>query len=173
MRKVTLPARLSKPPKIGRPADDAQDIKWMQAALHEAQRAAAEGEVPIGAIVVREGRLVARAHNRPIHLSDPTAHAEVLALRRAGRKVANYRLTGCDLYVTIEPCAMCASAITHARIRRLVYGANDPKAGAAGSAFEVLNHPKANHRVGVVTGILKDDCSSLIHEFFRRRRDRD
>jgi len=162
-----LPEKL--PAKAGA-TNDAEDVRWMHAALREAQRASAEGEVPVGAVVVYQGRLVARAHNRPIHLSDPTAHAEVLALRRAARKLANYRLTGCDLYVTIEPCAMCASAITHARIHRLVYGASDPKAGAAGSAFEVLNHPKANHRVEVVTGVLKDDCSSLIHEFFRRRR---
>jgi tRNA(adenine34) deaminase len=142
----------------------------MQAALREARRAASEGEVPVGAIVVRKGRLVARAHNRPIHLSDPTAHAEILALRRAARKLVNYRLTGCDLYVTIEPCAMCASAITHARIRRLAYGAHDPKGGAAGSAFEVLNHPKANHRVEVVAGILNENCASVMREFFGRRR---
>jgi tRNA(adenine34) deaminase len=153
--------------------DDAEDIKWMQAALREAQWAAAEGEVPVGAVVVHEGRMVARAHNRPIHLSDPTAHSEILALRRAARRLANYRLVGCELYVTIEPCAMCASAITHARIKRLVYGAHDPKAGAAGSAFEVLNHPKGNHRVEVVTGILREDCASLMREFFRRRRIKD
>ena len=169
-------ARLSKPPKMGHPGHDTGDIrwtadlKWMQVALCEARRAAAEGEVPVGAVVVRDGRLVARAHNRPIRLSDPTAHAEILALRRAARKLANYRLTGCELYVTIEPCAMCASAITHARIKRLVYGANDRKAGAAGSVFEVLNHPKANHRVEVVTGILKDDCATLLRAFFRTRR---
>jgi tRNA(adenine34) deaminase len=145
----------------------------MQAALREAQRAAAEGEVPVGAVVVREGRLVARAHNRPIHLSDPTAHAEILALRRAARKLANYRLTGCDLYVTIEPCAMCASAMTHARIRRLVYGASDPKAGAAGSAFEVLNYPKTNHRVEVLGGVLEEDCGWILRAFFRERRQKE
>lgn len=176
MREARAPApaaRLSKRFAMAYRADETEDIKWMQAALREAQRAAAEGEVPVGAVVVREGRLVARAHNRPIHLSDPTAHAEILALRRAARKLANYRLTGCDLYVTIEPCAMCASAMTHTRIRRLVYGANDPKAGAAGSALDVLNHPEANHRVEIVSGILKEDCASLIREFFRRRRVKD
>ncbi len=156
-----------------RRADEAEDLKWMQAALCEAQRAEVEGEVPVGAVVVREGRLVARAHNRPIRLRDPTAHAEILALRRAARKLANYRLTGCDLYVTIEPCAMCASAMTHARIRRVVYGADDPKAGAAGSAFEVLNHRKANHRVEVRGGVLHEDCGRLLREFFRERRQRD
>lgn len=151
-------------------AVEAEDVRWMKAALREAERAAAEGEVPVGAVLVHQGRLVARAHNRPIHLRDPTAHAEILALRRAARKLANYRLTGCALYATIEPCAMCASAITHARIRRLVFGADDPKAGAVGSAFEVLNHPKANHRVEVVSGILQDDCARLLREFFRRKR---
>jgi tRNA(adenine34) deaminase len=163
-------ARLIEPAERDCLAADAEDVRWMQAALREAQRAAAEGEVPVGAVVVLDGRLVARAHNRPIHLRDPTAHAEILALRRAARKLANYRLTDCVLYATIEPCAMCASAITHARVRRLVFGAHDPKAGAAGSAFEVLNHPKANHRVEVVGGILRDNCAGLLREFFRRKR---
>jgi len=163
-------AQQTKPGKSEHLATEAEDVKWMQTALREAQRAAAEGEVPVGAAVIHEGRLVARAHNRPIHLRDPTAHAEILALRHAARRLANYRLTGCALYVTIEPCPMCASAITHARIRRLVFGADDPKAGAAGSAFEVLNHPKANHRVEVATGVLKEDCASLLREFFSRRR---
>ena len=152
---------------------EAEDTRWMEAALREARRAAAEGEVPVGAVVVREGRMVARAHNRPIHLRDPSAHAEILALRRAAHKLANYRLAGCVLYATIEPCPMCAGAITHARIRRLVYGANDPKAGAAGSAFEVLNHPKANHRVEVQGGALQEDCARLLRSFFRERRQKD
>ena len=142
----------------------------MRAALREAGRADAEDEVPVGAVVVREGKLIARAHNRPIHQSDPTAHAEVLALRRAARKLANYRLDGCWLYVTIEPCAMCAAAMTHARIERLVFGARDPKAGAAGSALRVLNHARLNHRVEIVRGVLEDDCSRALREFFRRRR---
>jgi tRNA(adenine34) deaminase len=161
---------LLEPAKRDRLTAEVEDIRWMQAALREAQRAAAEDEVPVGAVVVLDGRLLARAHNRPIHLRDPTAHAEILALRRAARKLANYRLTGCVLYVTIEPCAMCASAITHARIKRLVFGAHDAKAGAASSAFEVLNHPKTNHRVETVSGILKENCASLVRDFFRRKR---
>ena len=147
-----------------------EDSRWMSAALREARRGAAEDEVPIGAVVVHQGTLIARAHNRPIHLHDPTAHAEILALRRAARKLANYRLSGCCLYVTIEPCAMCASAATHARVERLIYGARDPKAGAAGSALRVLNHAKLNHRVLVTHGVLKDECSAVVREFFRRKR---
>ena len=170
MRSSKPQAQSTKPAETEPLAPEGEDIRWMQIALREAQRAAAEGEVPVGAVVINEGRLVARAHNRPIHLRDPSAHAEILALRRAARELANYRLTGCALYVTIEPCAMCASAITHARIRRLVFGAADPKAGGAGSAFDVVNHPKANHRVEVASGVLKEDCASLIREFFRRRR---
>src|SRR5512136_767608 len=114
---------------------------WMEEALREAQRAAALGEVPVGAVVVHEGKIVGRGCNRPITDSDPAAHAEILALREAGQEIRNYRLEGCDLYVTIEPCAMCAGAITHARIRRLVYGADDSKAGAVRSIMAVLNHP--------------------------------
>jgi len=142
----------------------------MRLALREAERGAHEGEVPVGAVVVREGRVVARAHNRPIHLHDPTAHAEILALRRVARKSCNYRLEGCDLYVTIEPCAMCAGAIVHARVRRLVFGAGDPKAGACGSALRVLNHRKLNHRVEVKSGVLAADCAKAMQEFFRKRR---
>jgi len=138
--------------------------------LREAERAAAEGEVPVGAVVVSAGRVIGRAHNRPIHLSDPTAHAEILALRRAARKLANYRLNGCWLYVTIEPCAMCAGAITHARIERLVFGARDLKAGAAGSALRVLNHARLNHRVEAQGGIMEHECGELLHAFFSRRR---
>src|SRR5438445_11342516 len=147
-----------------------EDVEFMRRALREAERAFAEGEVPVGAVVVREGRLISRAHNRPIHLNDPTAHAEILALRRAAKKLGNYRLTGCSLYVTIEPCAMCAGAIVHARLGRVVFGARDPKAGASGSALKVLNHPKLNHQVEIAQGILEDDCSSILREFFRHRR---
>ena len=142
----------------------------MRMALREAERGAREGEVPVGAVLVREGRVLARAHNRPIHLHDPSAHAEILALRRAARKLRNYRLEGCDLYVTIEPCAMCAGAIVQARLRRTVFGARDPKAGACGSALRVLNHRKLNHRVEIASGILAADCASVIQEFFRKRR---
>jgi tRNA(adenine34) deaminase len=142
----------------------------MRRALSEAQRAFAEDEVPVGAVLVREGRLIARAHNRPIHLNDPSAHAEILALRRAARKLGNYRLAGSTLYVTIEPCAMCAGAIVHARLKRVVFGARDPKAGASGSALTVLNHPKLNHQVEVVEGFLAEECATILRNFFRGRR---
>ena len=146
------------------------DERFMRMALREAQRGAREGEVPVGAIVVREGKVLARAHNRPIRLHDPSAHAEVLALRSAARKLRNYRVEGCDLYVTIEPCAMCAGAIVQARLRRTVFGARDPKAGACGSALRVLNHRKLNHQVELAGGILAAECALVIQEFFRKRR---
>jgi len=144
----------------------------MHVAVREARKAAQEDEVPVGAVVVREGRIIARAHNRPIRLKDPSAHAEILALRRAARKLGNYRLTGCTLYVTIEPCAMCAGAIVQARLRRVVFGASDPKAGASGTVLKVLNHPKLNHQVEIVTGVLAEECAGILREFFRRRRKR-
>jgi tRNA(adenine34) deaminase len=147
-----------------------EDERFMRMALREAERAAREGEVPVGAVLVSAGRVLARAHNRPIHLHDPSAHAEILALRRAAKKLGNYRMEGCDLYVTIEPCAMCAGAIVQARLARLVYGARDLKAGACGSAFRLLNHRKLNHKVDVAGGIMAADCASLIREFFRKRR---
>ena len=146
------------------------DETFMRRALREAQRGLAKDEVPVGAVLVRDGQLIARAHNLPIHLKDPSAHAEILALRRAARKLGNYRLTGCTLYVTIEPCAMCAGAIVHARLKRVVFGTRDPKAGASGSALTVLNHPKLNHQVEVVEGILAGDCAAILRDFFRRRR---
>lgn len=159
-------------PKGESPEASSDDERWMRVALREAERAAAEGEVPVAAVVVRDGRLIARAHNRPIHLSDPSAHAEVLALRRAARRLGNYRLAGCTLYATIEPCAMCAGAAIHARIDRIVFGAHDPKAGAAGSALRVLNHPKLNHRVEVESGILEEECRILLSAFFRAKRNK-
>jgi tRNA(adenine34) deaminase len=142
----------------------------MRMALREAARGDHEGEVPVGAVLVHEGRVLARTHNRPIHLNDASAHAEILALRRGGRKLRNYRLEGCDLYVTIEPCAMCAGAIVQARLRRVVFGAFDPKAGACGSALQVLNHGKLNHRLEVVGGLLEAECATTIREFFRKKR---
>jgi tRNA(adenine34) deaminase len=148
------------------------DASFMRRALREAQKADSEGEVPVGAVVVRDEKIIAWAHNRPLGLSDPSAHAEVLALRRAAKKLGNYRLKGCDLYVTIEPCAMCAGAIIQARLRRLVYGTPDPKAGACGSALAVLNHPKVNHQVEVVSGVLAQECARILREFFRCRRRR-
>jgi tRNA(adenine34) deaminase len=152
--------------------DDAvrQDESFMRQALREAMRALKEQEVPVGAVVVSGGRVVARAHNRPIRLNDPSAHAEILAMRRAARKLGNYRLPGCTLYVTIEPCAMCAGAIVQGRLPRVVFGARDPKAGASGSALTVLNHPKLNHQAEVSGGLLAEECASLLREFFRRKR---
>lgn len=150
--------------------ETSETLKFMRLALREAQRGAEEGEVPVGALVVQAGRVVARAHNRPLHLNDPSAHAEILALRRAARKLGNHRLPGCSLYVTIEPCAMCAGAIVQARLRRVVFGAKDHKAGASGSALTVLNHPKLNHQLEVIQGVLADDCASLLRAFFQGKR---
>jgi tRNA(adenine34) deaminase len=146
------------------------DELWMEEALREAQRALALGEVPIGAVVVNDGRIIGRGCNRPLSANDPTAHAEILALRDAGTTIGNYRLLDCDLYVTVEPCAMCSGAITHARIRRLVYGAEDPKAGAVTSVLQALNHPKLNHKVEVTSGVLAARCMHLVQSFFRDRR---
>lgn len=142
----------------------------MQAALLEAQAAAAAGEVPVGAVVVREGQILARGQNRVLRDLDPTAHAEMVALREAARLVGNYRLSGATLYVTLEPCAMCAGALVHARLDRLVYGATDPKAGAAGSVLTVLNHPRLNHQMELTSGVLGEECGQLLREFFRARR---
>ena len=142
----------------------------MHMALREAERAAREGEVPVGAILVLGGRVLARAHNRSIHLHDPSAHAEILALRRAAKKLGNYRMEGCVLYVTIEPCAMCAGAVVQARLQRLVFGAPDPKAGAGGSVLNVLEHPRLNHQPVVTPGVLAEKCSAVLREFFRRKR---
>ena len=149
---------------------ESHDIQYMREALRQAKRGYREKEVPVGAVVVHDGEIVARAHNRPVHLNDPSAHAEILALRRAGRKLGNYRLPGCTLYVTIEPCAMCVGAIVQARIRRLVVGAMDPKAGACGSALAVLNDRKLNHQVVFDNGILQADCAAILRQFFRERR---
>ncbi len=146
------------------------DELWMEEALREAQRALAFGEVPVGAVVVCEGRVVGRGCNRPLTSNDPTAHAEIIALREAGQAVSNYRLLDCDLYVTVEPCAMCAGAITHARIRRLIYGAEDARAGAVHSMLQVLNHPKLNHKVEVASGVLAARCMDLMQTFFREKR---
>jgi tRNA(adenine34) deaminase len=146
------------------------DELWMREALRAAQRALEAGEVPVGAVVVHEGKVVGRGFNRNLSDSDPTAHAEIVALREAGSALGNHRLSGCDMFVTIEPCAMCAGAIVHARIRRLVYGAEDPKAGAVHSAMHVLNHPALNHKVEVRRGILAGKSSDLLQEFFRARR---
>lgn len=146
------------------------DEVWMEEALRSAQRALEAGEVPVGAVVVCESRVVSRGWNRNISDFDPTAHAEIVALRKAGATVGNHRLEDCDLFVTIEPCAMCAGAMVHARIKRLVYGAPDPKAGAVQSVMQVLNHPQLNHRMEVRGGVLAGRSAEILQEFFRNRR---
>jgi tRNA(adenine34) deaminase len=146
------------------------DLEAMQATLAEARLAADAGEVPIGAVVVRDGAIVASGQNRVLRDNDPTAHAEIVALRAAAMALGNYRLTGCTLYVTLEPCAMCAGAMIHARLDRLVFAAADPKAGAAGSVLSVLNHPQLNHQMQVERGILAAESSELLRSFFRERR---
>jgi len=146
------------------------DLDAMQAALAEARTAASAGEVPIGAIVVREGMVIAGGQNRVMRDCDPTAHAEIVAMRAAAEALGNYRLNGCTLYVTLEPCAMCAGAMIHARLDRLVFAAADPKAGAAGSVISVVNHPRLNHQMQVEQGILADESSELLKGFFRERR---
>jgi tRNA(adenine34) deaminase len=146
------------------------DIDFMQLALAEARLAAEAGEVPIGAVVVHGGVIVARGQNRVLRDVDPTAHAEIVAMRDAAGALSNYRLNGCTLYVTLEPCAMCAGAMIHARLDRLVFAAADPKAGAAGSVLTVLNHPQLNHQMQVEQGILGDEAAELLRSFFRERR---
>ncbi|MGA3159636.1 MAG: tRNA adenosine(34) deaminase TadA [Terracidiphilus sp.] len=142
----------------------------MQAALDEARLSAEAGEVPIGAVVVFDGAIIARGENRVLRDLDPTAHAEIVALRAAAAALGNYRLSGCTLYVTLEPCAMCAGAMIHSRLDRLVFAAADPKAGACGSVLSVLNHPQLNHQMQVEQGILAEEASELLRSFFRERR---
>jgi len=142
----------------------------MREALAEARKANAAGEVPIGAVIVCRGEMIARGQNSVIRTSDPTAHAEIVALRQAARTFGNYRLNGCALYVTLEPCAMCAGAMVHARLDRLVYAAADPKAGAAGSVLSVINHPQLNHQMQVEQGVLAEQSAELLRSFFRDRR---
>jgi tRNA(adenine34) deaminase len=146
------------------------DLELMQAALGEAHAAEAADEVPIGAVVLFDGRIVARGQNRVLRDTDPTAHAEMIALRAAARAIGNYRLTGCTLVSTLEPCAMCAGAMIHARIDRLIFAADDPKAGAAGSVLSVLNHAALNHQMGLDRGLLAEESAALLREFFQRRR---
>jgi tRNA(adenine34) deaminase len=143
---------------------------FMRVALAEACAAAEAGEVPVGAALVAGGEVIARAGNRTIRDCDPTAHAEIVALRAAAQKLSNYRLAGAELYVTIEPCAMCAGALVQARVARLVYGADEPKGGAVRSCFSIFDHPALNHRVEVVSGVLAADCSAVIQSFFAARR---
>jgi tRNA(adenine34) deaminase len=146
------------------------DLEAMREALAEARKANAAGEVPIGAVIVCRGEMIAHGQNSVIRTSDPTAHAEIVALRQAARTFGNYRLNGCSLYVTLEPCAMCAGAMVHARLDRLVYATADPKAGACGSVLTVINHPQLNHKMQVEQGILADQSADLLRSFFRDRR---
>jgi tRNA(adenine34) deaminase len=151
-------------------AGGASDELFMEEALRCAQRALEMGEVPVGAVVVCAGQVIARGWNRNLTGNDPTAHAEVVALREAGVIAGNHRLGDCELFATIEPCAMCAGALVHARIRRLVYGAEDPKAGAVHSIMQVVNHPQLNHRMQVKGGVLAGRSAELLQAFFRQRR---
>lgn len=142
----------------------------MERALAEAADAQSAGEVPVGCVIVKAGELVATGQNRNLRDNDPSAHAEIVALRAAGTKLGNHRLEGCEIYVIIEPCAMCAGAMVHARLKRLVYGAADPKAGAVDSVMNVLNHPQLNHQMEVTGGVLGEQCSQLLRDFFRAKR---
>ena len=149
---------------------EATDDDWMAEAIALATAAGARGEVPVGAVVVKEGAIIGRGGNAPIQSTDPTAHAEIAALRDAARAMGNYRLPGCDLYVTIEPCPMCAGAILHARISRVVYGAPDPKTGACGSVVDLFAEPRLNHHTRVTAGVRASECGGLLSRFFEARR---
>jgi tRNA(adenine34) deaminase len=149
---------------------DDQDERWMREALQLAQAAGARAEVPVGAVVVKDGVVIGRGHNQPIAGHDPTAHAEVMALREAARHAGNYRLPGCALYVTLEPCVMCAGAMMHARMARVIFGANDPKTGACGSVLNLFAEARLNHHAVVTGGVLADEAGQLLKDFFARRR---
>ena len=162
------------PPTLSLPEQamdqNALDIQYMQAALTLAAEAALAGEVPVGAVVVKDGAIIGRGSNAPISRHDPSAHAEILALRDAASSIGNYRLVGCTLYVTLEPCAMCSGAIQHARIARLVYGAKDPKTGACGSVVDLMAEPRLNHHAEVAGGVMADTCGLMLSSFFAERR---
>lgn len=148
------------------------DEFWMQRALELAHRAEAEGEVPVGAVLVRDEQIIGEGWNQPITASDPTSHAEIMALRSAAANINNYRLLNTTLYVTLEPCSMCAGALIHARVKRVVYGATDPKGGAAGSVFEILGTDKLNHKVEITAGVLSKECGEVLTNFFQQRRNK-
>jgi len=147
-----------------------QDEIWMERALGEAKSAQEAAEVPVGAVIVKGGEVIASGQNRNLRDHDPSAHAEIIALRSAGARFGNHRLEGCEMYVIIEPCAMCAGALVQARLKRLVFGAKDPKAGAVESVLSVLNHPRLNHQMEVTGGVLEAQCSQMLRQFFRARR---
>jgi len=146
------------------------DQYWMQKALELARKAEAEDEVPVGAILVKDNQLIAEAWNQPIQSNDPSAHAEINVMRKAGQLLNNYRLIDTTLYVTLEPCSMCVGAMIHARIKRLVFGAYDPKTGAAGSAIELIQSDKHNHHVELVSGVMEEECREVLQAFFRKKR---
>ncbi len=148
------------------------DIEWMRIALEQANKASAAGEVPVGAIVVNDNELLATGYNQPITTHDPTAHAEIIAMRDAGSRLGNYRLTGTTLYVTLEPCPMCVGAMIHARVKRVVFGATDPKTGAAGSVFRLAQAGEHNHVMEIQQGVLAEECSQMLRAFFKARRGR-
>ena len=152
------------------PATEASDESFMRRALELARQAQAAGEVPVGAVIVRDGAVIAEGWNQPIRANDPSAHAEMIALRAAGLALGTYRLLDTTLYVTLEPCAMCAGAMVHARVRRLVFGTTDPRAGAAGSVFNIVQHPALNHRIECTAGVIAGDCAAMLREFFIARR---
>lgn len=149
---------------------DAKDLHWMSQAMNLAREAARHGEVPVGAVVVKNDEVIGTGFNRNIEMNDPSAHAEILAMREAGSALGNHRLVGCSLYVTLEPCLMCAGAMIHARLKRVVFAASDPKTGAAGGKFDLLVNPDHNHAVHVEGGCCADECSSMLKEFFKERR---
>lgn len=150
--------------------DSARDIGFMRAALEEARRAEAAGEVPVGAVVVWNDQIIARGHNLPIRSVDPSAHAEMQALRAAAQVIGNYRMPECELYVTLEPCVMCSGAMLHARLKHVVYGASDPKTGAAGSVLDLFAEARLNHQTRIRGGVLADECGQLLRDFFAARR---
>jgi tRNA(adenine34) deaminase len=169
-RHETLPVNLHPTPRPDLSVASLDELRWMREALALAHQAQLRGEVPVGALVVRDGAIVGRGGNSPIATDDPTAHAEIGALRSAGAALGNYRLPDCDLYVTLEPCTMCAGAIMHARIRRLVFGARDPKTGACGSIIDLFSEPRLNHCTRVTGGVLGAECGKLLSDFFALRR---
>jgi len=166
----TLPCFLRKATSCYARGMAESDLEFMRAALDEARTAAERGEVPIGAVLVHEEKIISRAHNRTLTDNDPTAHAEMVAIREAAQRIRNHRLNGTSLYVTVEPCAMCAGAMIQARIERLVYGCPEQKGGAVRTCFQILDHPAVNHRVEIISGVLADECAAVMQDFFAQRR---
>ncbi|MFA5779785.1 MAG: tRNA adenosine(34) deaminase TadA [Elusimicrobiota bacterium] len=146
------------------------DIFFLKQALKEAKKAAKSGEVPVGCVIVKDGKIISRAHNLTVKRNDPTAHAEILAIKKAAQKIENYRLTNCEMYITIEPCPMCAGAAVWARVRKIIFGVCDEKSGACGSVVNIANNKKLNHRIKIKGGVLSSECADLMRKFFKERR---